>query len=460
MQIRTRLTLQFIVVVGFIILFCFTAIYALLWQKRKTEFYTRLERKARKTASLLLNVEGIDSVKLRIIDLTGRDPKSAQNVLIYDNTARRIYRSNDSIDYFVTPQMIFKVMKVGRMQFEQGRFGILGFTFRGNDKRIVAVIAGDIDWESIQKNSFLVHLLSILYLLSIFIIAFAGRFFSRRALYPLSKVITQVNDLPIKSLEARLTISNTKDEIGQLTNTFNMLLDKIQNAFNLQKMFLSAASHEMKNPLTSITSQLQVLQFKPRTTEEYQVVVNSVLEDLVQLNKTTNDLIEFARLTYEINVDVSFEQVRIDDILWHCKEYYTKINPSNHVQLIFVNPPENQEELVISANVALLKIAFLNIIDNGCKFSENKTVVIRLSIATDTTEVSFTDTGIGMSASEQEHIFEPFYRTNNTSVAGGHGLGLAIVKKIADLHKASIELTSREQQGTCFALIFPRKKPL
>lgn len=456
MQIRTKLTLQFIVLVAFIILFCFSLIFLMLSQNRKSEFYNLMKQKAKTHAELLFETKLVDSSLLSIIDEKSRNNLSSENITIYNRDGKIIYSNNNIVEYHISKESLEEIKLNGEVHIEKSPYRILGITFNGKYNDAI-IIAGDIDWASITKNNYLFKLLSTLYLISIIIVTISGRMFAQRALNPLSKVITQVNNLPIESLESRLTISNEKDEIGQLATTFNMLLDKIQNSLKLQKIFLSAASHEMKNPLTSITSQLQVLQLKPRATEEYQQTIDSVLEDLLLLNKTTNDLIEFSRLSYEMNVGVALEPVRIDDILWFCKDYYTKVNPASNVKIRFTNLPENQEDLVINANLAMLKIAFLNIIDNGCKFSTDHTVIVQLTAHPQTMEVSFTDHGIGMKDIEQEHIFEPFYRTNNTSGINGHGLGLAIVKKIMKLHKAEIEIKSELNVGTSFHFIFPRQ---
>ncbi|MBK7762869.1 MAG: HAMP domain-containing histidine kinase [Bacteroidetes bacterium] len=428
----------------------------MLSQNRKSEFYNLMKQKAKTHAELLFETQQIDSALLSTIDEKYRNPLSSENITMYNVDGKIIYSNNSAVEYPITTSILNEIKLKGELQLEKSPYRILGITFKGKYDDAI-IIAGDIDWASITKNNYLFRLLSSLYLISIIIVMFAGRLFAQRALNPLSKVITQVNNMPIESLETRLTVVNARDEIGQLAITFNMLLDKIQNSLKLQKIFLSAASHEMKNPLTSITSQLQVLQLKARPTEEYQQTIDSVLEDLTHLNKTTNDLIEFSRLSYEMNVGVAFEPVRIDDIIWDCKEYYAKVNPSSNVKIKFANLPENQDDLIIHANIGLLKIAFLNIIDNGCKFSANHTVTIQLMAHPTTMEVSFADQGIGMSESEREHIFEPFYRTNNTSGINGHGLGLAIVSKIMKFHKAQIQIESMQNVGTTFFFHFPRQ---
>ena len=456
MQIRTKLTIQFIILVACIILFCFSIIYASLYQNRKNEFYRKIEHKADATAELYFNYNSIDSASLRGINDLMRFPESHEDITIYNKEGNLIYSTVDTIDYHISKTFLAKIKDEQSVEFVVGKYRVLGKTYPGKYDGAI-IVAGDVDWESLAKNAFLFRLLTILYGVSIIIVSIAGRLFAQRALAPLSDVISQVNNLPIESLEARLKVVNARDEIGRLAQTFNMLLVKIQNSIKLQKIFLSAVSHEMKNPLTSITSQLQVLQLKRRSEDEYQQTIESVLEDLAHLNKTTIDLIDFSRLSYEMNLGVVLQNVRIDDVVWHCKEYYAKLNPLSTIKIRLINLPQNQDGLIIQANEALLKIALLNIIDNACKFSSDNSVKIEFAVQNHSIDLAFTDNGQGMTLSEQEHIFEPFYRADKTSNISGHGLGLAIVKRITDFHKAKIMVNSSKNQGTTFVLKFPKK---
>lgn len=451
MQIRARLTLQFILVVTLIILFGFGVIYYSSSSYRKNELYQRLENKARTSAEIFISVEQIDSTMLRIFDKTQRDKLPYENVSIYDFRDREIYTNNDTLAFEVGKELLDEIRLDGRKEFTEDGFEVLGMTYNDKFNRFV-VFAGAIDTYGISKLNNLRFNLIVLFFIIISIVALSGWIYAGRALKPLVAVVDQVEEMNIDRLDNRLSPGNHKDEIGRLINTFNTLLDRIEHAFGLQKLFLSGASHELKNPLTSITSQLQVVLIKDRSGEEYRQLLNSILEDIKNLNKTTLDLIEFSRLNYENRIELT--DVRIDDVLWYCREYFNKTKPACHIHLELDNMPDDGDLLAIKANEPLIRIAFINLIDNACKFSADHTCTIRLETDPETICISFSDRGVGLSQEEIGLIFEPFYRSNSTAETQGHGIGLALTRKIIQLHNARIDLHSVKGSGTTFFIRF------
>ena len=451
MQIRTKLTLQFIVVVTLIILFGFGIIYYSSYKYREDEFYQRLENKAKTSAEIFVSVKQIDSTMQRILDRTQRDKLPFENISIYNNLYREIYTTNDSLVFTVNEELFNEVIKSEGKKITQNGFEIFGTTYRDKGNNFV-VFAGAIDQFGFTKLKNLRHTLTLLFLFIVSIVAISGWIYAGKALQPLSEVINEVEKMNVERLDTRLKQSKNKDEIGHLIATFNTLLDRLDNAFKLQKIFVSGASHELKNPLTSITSQLQVSLLNERNVSEYKNTVTSVLEDIKNLNRTTHDLMEYTRLNYEN--EIQLQDLRIDDLLWDCRDYFYKTRPEYKVNIHLENMPEDENKLIIKGNEALLKIAVTNLIDNACKFSEAKTCDVFLLFNVGHVLLNFTDKGIGLTPEESALAFEPFYRANSTSETHGTGIGLALTKKIIQLHNAKINLVSVKNMGTTFTLNF------
>lgn len=451
MQIRARLTLQFILVVTLIILFGFGVIYYTSSVYRKNDLYQRLENKARTSAEIFISVKQIDSTMLRMFDKTQKDKLPYENVRIYDFRDREIYTNNDTLAFNIDKVLLDEIRLHGRREFREDGFEVLGMTYNDKFNRFV-VFAGAIDTYGINKLNHLRNNLIMLFFIIISIVALSGWVYAGKALKPLITVVSQVERMNVDRLDNRLNPGNHRDEIGRLIDTFNTLLDRIEHAFGLQKLFLSGASHELKNPLTSITSQLQVILIKDRSNEEYKQLLHSILEDIKNLNKTTLDLIEFSRLNYENRIELT--DMRIDDVLWYCREQFHRTHPDYHIHIELDNMPDDGDLLVIRANEPLIRIAFINFIDNACKFSADHTCTIRLEIHSETIRVSFSDRGVGLSEAEFGLIFEPFYRSNSTAETQGHGIGLALTRKILQLHDARIDLRSVKGSGTTFFVQF------
>lgn len=454
MQIRTKLTLQFILVVSLIIAFSFGIIYYSSSNYRHNEFFERLDRKASTTLEMFLNYKKLDPTLLILFDRSQKDKLPRENIEIIGKNDSLLYRNLDSNLVVITPEMIREVRTKRRVQYSQPPFELLGKAEIVNDQDLL-IFAGAVDRYGYSKINNLRATLTLLFFLIISIVAFAGWVYSGRALKPLSEVINDVEAINVDSLNSRLTESPNKDEIGRLIDTFNLMLEQVEQSVKMQRLFVSGASHELKNPLTSITSQLQVLMLSDRSKEEYKTILRSVIEDIRRLNRTTLDLIEYARLSYEGEIQLT--AIRLDDVIWHARDSYQSGNPNCHVVLGFSDLPADEEQLIIKGNDALLKVAFNNLIDNACKFSSDKTCWINFRFSGKELLVSFKDQGLGMKAEEIAYIFEPFYRANNTAEVKGHGIGLALTKKIIQLHQGKIDVLSSPGIGTEFKLSFPIK---
>lgn len=258
--------------------------------------------------------------------------------------------------------------------------------------------------------------------------------------------------LPQK-LDTRLEVPNQKDEIGRLTTTFNNLLDRIETAFQMQKIFVANVSHELKNPLTKMRSQLEVSMLKERNPADYRATINSVLEDIHELAQLSNTLLELAKVS-EDQRDLLTETVRIDDLLLDSRQTLIQANPSYNIQIHFNDLPEDDTWLEIFGNSTLLKTAFLNLMDNACKFSDNLTVHVNLQCSARNLTVRFSDHGKGIPLADQSLVFQPFYRSDNTASIRGYGIGLSLVDRIVKLHNGAISIQTNNPKGTTFILTF------
>jgi signal transduction histidine kinase len=452
MQIRTRLTLQFIIVVSLIIALSFGIIYYSSSVYRHNEFYQRLESKANATLAMFLNDKKLDPALLILFYRGQKDKLQRENIKIFGGRDSLLYKNIDSNLVRISSQMVAEVRLKGRKNYSEGPFEILGLSYRHNNQNLV-IFTCAFDKYGFSKLNNLRTTMVLLFLLIISIVAFAGWVYSGRALKPLSNVINNVEDINVENLNQRLTASSNKDEIGRLIDTFNLMLEKVEQSVKMQRLFVSGASHELKNPLTSITSQLQVLMLSDRSKEEYKLILQSLIEDIRRLNRTTLDLIEYARLSYEGEIQLS--DIRLDDVLWSSRDQFQTSNPTCHVILAFGNLPVDERQLIIKGNDALLKVAFNNLIDNACKFSSDNSCWINFQLSKNELLVSFNDKGLGMTEQEMLLIFEPFYRANNTAEVKGHGIGLALTKKIVKMHEGKITVESTPLVGTEFKLSFP-----
>jgi len=452
MRIRTRLTLQFVGIVAIIVFCSHLAIYYFSAQYRENQFYDRLRDKASTTAELLIKVDAVSAELLKIIDQNKKDLLYQENVTVYNYLNEILYTNNDAEDFGATPEFLDKIRLEGEQRVDSGDVELIGIQYIDDYNRFV-VTASAIDKFGRQKMQNLRNVLIGSFVLILIIVAVAGWIYAGRALRPISKIVNKVNTISATNLSTRLDEGNKTDEIALLSATFNEMLNRIETTFQLQKTFVANASHELKNPLTIITSQVEVILLRERTPDEYRETLSSVLEDVRRLNQVSLRLLDLARLSSE-ETKIELRPLRIDELIWKCKEELLEKHPDYKVTFT-PDLPEEERQLIIQANEDLLTTAFLNVMDNACKFSADHEVIINLQSRGSRNIVSFRDKGVGISETDLPNIFQPFYRSSNVLSVAGHGIGLSLVEKILKFHKATIEIHSKINVGSTFTITIP-----
>jgi signal transduction histidine kinase len=261
--------------------------------------------------------------------------------------------------------------------------------------------------------------------------------------------------LLIASLDLRLDEGNGKDELAHLAHTFNLMLDRLETAFEVQKDFISNASHELRTPLTAIRGQLEVLLMKDRPAGDYRKATTAVLEDMRKLNRMLDRLLLMAHASSE-GAREGFREVRIDEILWQAREELLKHEKEYTVTIALDENISDIENLIINGDEQLL-LSAAPFMENGCKYSPDRSVRVFLSHDEKHISIGFTDNGPGIAEDEIERIFESFYRSKSTASVRGHGIGLSLVKKIIDIHHGEISVYSRPGEGTTITFSFPAR---
>lgn len=453
LNILTRLTLQFTLIVTFILILFSFIIYYFSATYRESEFYSRLENKGINTAKLLIEVKEVDHDLLKIIDRNTINALYNEKVLIYDYKDHEIYNSLDDDSIHVSKELLDKIRLQKVIRYHVGKNEVIGLLYADKYDRFV-VIASALDKYGKSKLNNLKWIIIIGFFISIGLTVFIAKIFAQRALKPMSDVVKQVDKITIASLNMRVSEGNGTDEIAQLSITFNHMLERLESAFEMQRSFVSNASHELRTPLTSITGQIEVSLMKPRTQEEYEAILESVLEDIKNLNSLSNGLLDLAKASSDISA-IALRSLRIDEILWETRAELIKRKKNYKISIQFSEPIDDELVLTVLGNDHLLKTAMINVMDNACKFSSDKSVEILLSVKDQFIVADFTDKGIGIDTADIEKIFQPFFRAKNAKSITGNGLGLSLTDKIIHLHQGEISINSQLNKGTLVTISIP-----
>jgi signal transduction histidine kinase len=309
----------------------------------------------------------------------------------------------------------------------------------------------------LRKINNLRIVLIIVFFLGLAIAAFAGWFFAGQALRPISSVIEQVDKISISNIYSRVDEGNKTDEIALLAITFNKMLERLEAAFEMQRTFVANASHELRTPLTSITGNIEVSLIKKRETHEYEEILSSVLEDIKHLTDLTNGLLDLAYASRDIS-EIKMQDQRIDELIWQARTQLLKQKSSCKIIVEFLNMPDEEQLWCFRGNEQLLKTAFINLIDNACKFSSDQSVNISIEVSPAGINLIFKDNGPGIPENDKQNLFQPFFRASNTRHIKGHGLGLSMTQRIIHLHGGKITILSSSEKGTEILIEFPSHK--
>lgn len=457
MKLSVKINLLFTIMVTSILLVMAGIIYNVTRQGIKHDFRLRLKTRATRTAYLFNTVSADSTNLLKSLDSTTTGALLNKNVNVYDEQHHLLYEYHDATSKRLDPppERFAALAKDSVTFFRIERKEVGLFRYKGSRGRFVVMVAAEnINGEEYLSN---VKRLFLIYLpLALIFTIIAGYLFSRSLLRPVKNTIDDVRLITSQNLSHRLFVGQSKDELSMLNATFNDLLNRLEESFSMQRRFISNASHELSTPLTSLSSQLEVALLQDRSGDEYRKIIVSALEDVREMQQLTKTLLEIARAG--THGTISLESVRIDEVVLKAHSDTIRQNPGFIVELEFEDFPEDENECMVFGNSILLQSAFRNIMENGCKYSPDHTVDVRLHFAGSQALLTFTNRGDSIEGDEISRLFEPFYRSANAEGKPGVGLGLTLTRRIISLHKGELTAVSDAGTGTIFTITLPTMK--
>lgn len=266
---------------------------------------------------------------------------------------------------------------------------------------------------------------------------------------PIKKISKASKEVAKGNFDIAVDIKS-KDEIGQMTNDFNLMIKELKNIDILRKDFISDVSHEFKTPITSIKGFAKLIRDRELSNSQLFEYSNIIVNESERLSLLSTNLLKLSELDSKMirEEDTEFsldEQIRktilILENLWSKKEIDFDIE---------------LETITIKGNEHLLHEVWLNLIQNAIKFSnKNGKISISLHRIGNKAKVEIIDNGIGMTQEIKSHVFDRFYKADGSRSKDGNGLGLVIAKKIVEISNGEIYFDSEPGKGTSFTIKLP-----
>ena len=295
-------------------------------------------------------------------------------------------------------------------------------------------------------------------------------FLTKKTLTPLQKLTSEVSQIQAQNLSTQLAVPNSKDEIAQLTSSFNEMLTRLDNAFSTQKQFSANAAHELRTPLAVLQTNLEVFEKKQEPEMvEYQQLFTMIKEQTARLSQLVGTLLDMTNLKSVPRTDhVSLEEL-VDEVFCDLDPVAEKAGISIHFDdsssqdlHTDVHTPDasalNNNIRNITGSYVLLYRAVYNLVENAIKYNRpNGSVTVSVKEKNGQAMILVKDTGIGISPENQKKIFDPFFRVDKSRsrAMGGAGLGLALVDSIAKEHGGTVNVLESSETGSTIALMLP-----
>lgn len=468
-SVRTRLTLWYTGVLALVLIAFSVGVYALLAGR----LYQRLD------AGVQTTIEGIARLFVHEFAEGESEPQAIHSALTenyYPNQAAAIFDAQGHLLAEKTlPNNPRAELPAGFLSSaEDNRFFTL--PSKGNDgedgirvaiRKVIAspenktyliVVSQAID-PLTEELEFLRAIFLTAVPIALLLAALGGWFLARKSLMPVVAMSESARRISAENLEQRLPVSNPRDELGRLAATFNELLTRLQGSFSQQRQFMADASHELRTPLHVMRTAAEVTLEQPRREEgEYREALSIINDQTRRLTRIVEDLFTLARADAGQR-ELEPRNFYLDELVAETARAAAVLAARKRVRIELDQAPETPYR----GDEALLRQMLLNLLDNAVKHTPaGGQVKLHLGRTDSAHSIVVSDTGTGIPAEAQPHIFERFYRADkartretNGNSNGGAGLGLSIAQWIAQAHGGSLILQHSNQTGSAFRILLP-----
>lgn len=451
---NTRIRIALLLVVYSLTILTLLGVGVYLFQDNYSyvDFYKRLETRATIAARYNLKLDTLNPESYRTIREQHLERLDEEREYLIP-VGRPVLPAQLARTHQLPVPLIQTILKEGRATARRGTTFYAGVNVDAGGERYVVVVSAN-NYYINHHLSFLRNILGLGILLSSVVTVYLSFYFSTHVFNPIRRITNQVRHISTENINLRLEENGYRHEIGELSATFNELLNRIETTMAIQKNFISNASHELATPLTSIIGEADVTLKKERSAAEYQQALQTILVQAERLNQITRSLLSLAQIGFR-GKELVFEVIQTDELIWEAKAILDKLTPENNIRVELSLLPEDPNKLKISGNRQLLQLALVNLLGNACKYSYNKPVAVHIGVGEGQVIIAILDNGVGIPEAEINFIFDPFFRASNTKPFEGYGIGLPLARNIITLHNGLLTVSSKVNAGTTVQVRLP-----
>ncbi len=462
MSLRLRLTLWYSTLLAGLLFLIVVMSLSSLDKRVRDEIDMEIKNKGDQIVRLLEITAPSSPIANFLLPTLGASFETEVFVQVRDPTRRITHRSDNLVNSTIPmPEALFRQALAGQAGFysltsqrqDDLRVYFAPVTFGGEVIAVVQVARHLAPEQAILRE--LATSFTGIIAVALVVGAVVGYWLVGAALSPIQEATsTALAITRTGRLDRRIPVpDNRSDEITTLINTFNEMLDRLQELFEKQKRFSGDISHELRTPLTAILGNISLLkraEAEDLPPAERREMLEEIEGEAQRMRRLISDLLLLAQEDADTNM--LREPVELDTLML---DVYRQIKRhADHVQIQIVH----EDQAVVMGDADRLRQLLVNLLNNAVQYTPaGGRIELGLQCLDDQAQLTVSDTGQGIAPEDLPHIFDRFYRADKarTRTHGGTGLGLSIVRWVVDAHNGEIEVESTPGEGTTFYVRLP-----
>lgn len=437
MKIRNKILIYFSSAVILVSAVSLMIVFVLFSEHREEEFQQQQFFKIKYTARLVDEFNKMSAEVSRLLDKQDIHDFYDEKMLIYDNHKNLIFSSIDSLDISKANSILNRLSVSNNwIETKEDGYDLIG-VYLENDSKNYYAISKAYDYFGYSKKEFLKKVLIGIFASIVVIVLLISFYLSNIISKPISELTKKMEDYDLSDDKNKpLKIKTTTSELRNLSENFNELTRRTNDAFLFQKHSIHHISHELRTPIAVLVSELEKLQ-NAEDINQLKSDISLQTKKAKSLGNTINILLQISKI--EAGQEISKYSIRIDDIIFDCITEVNSIYLDFNFEVNFVSNDFDENKLNIVANEPLIKQAFLNLLINSVHYSDNQKAKIILDCSDESLKVIISNSGKTLSEEEQKFLFSHFFRGQNSQNKQGFGLGLVLSKQIFNIHQVNIK---------------------
>lgn len=454
MKIRSKIHIYFSSTVILLLGISLTIIYILFSEYREESFQQQQYEKIKYTIGLIAKFKHMSAELAVLMDEQDIHDFYDEKLVVYDGEKELVFSSIDDLTIEKQAEILSQLSTDKTwIETKENSYDLIGVYLEHKSTPYFA-ISKAYDASGYSKLYFLKNVLIGIFITISIVVIFISIFLSHKISQPITALAEKLTNIEWHENKAtEIYIDTTSYELELLTERFNQLLKRTNDAFSFQKHTLHHISHELKTPIAVLVSELEKIE-SYSDADKMRSEIEGQVNNAKSIGNIINVLLEISKI--DSGHEPKKEIHRIDELIFDIIEELQIIQPDFNFEVNYFSDDISEEKLTLKMNKLLMKQALLNLLTNSITYSDNGKSEIKIDCSHPSQlRILVGNSGPTISEDEAKHLFHRFFRGKNSRHKMGFGLGLVLTQKIISIHSGSITYSNPSPHLNVFELVLP-----